>query len=81
LKPAARLRGRTKPLAWTVTKSPGRIDEMLAVVGDVVSADEVVARMNAEDLQAPLQQAEAREADFPNGDGRQTKNELVLAHG
>jgi hypothetical protein len=33
-----------------VAKSPGRIDETLATDGDVVSADEVVARMNAEDI-------------------------------
>jgi HlyD family secretion protein len=42
------------------TKFPGRITEMLADEGDMVTAGQVVARMDTRDLEASLRKAEAQ---------------------
>ena len=47
-------------------KAPGRISEMLANDGDLVSAGQVVARMDTKGLEAELQQATAQEAAAHN---------------
>jgi HlyD family secretion protein len=44
------------------TKAPGRIHEIYADEGDLVSAGQVVARMDTEVLSAQLRQAQAQEA-------------------
>ena len=62
--------GRIEAVELDVTaKSPGRIMEILVDDGDMVSAGQVVARMDTDVLHAQLRQAQAEEAQARNAEG------------
>jgi HlyD family secretion protein len=59
--------GRIEAVEFDVAaKSPGRISQMYADDGDVVTAGQVVARMDTAVLRAQLKQAQAEEAEARN---------------
>jgi HlyD family secretion protein len=59
--------GRIEAVEFDVAaKSPGRISQMYADDGDVVTADQVVARMDTQVLRAQLSQAQADESAARN---------------
>jgi len=67
------------------TKFAGRIYEMRADIGDMVTAGQVVARMDTRDLQQSLQKAEAqqklaqRSVDEANANLEQLRTQQILA--
>jgi HlyD family secretion protein len=59
--------GRIEAVEFDVAaKSPGRISQMYADDGDVISAGQVVARMDTQELRAQLSQAQADESAARN---------------
>ncbi len=47
------------------SKTPGRIQDILVREGDFVTAGQVLARMDATQLEAQLRQAKAQNAEWP----------------